>query len=216
MDKKLIKYFTYVLAFLLISSIFISKTNAFTTNPSSRELTPGDSIDIQVLAAPQTGESGIELDIQISGMTVTGFTASNGWLVSQGTCVGDVSFTTNSVCHLYGDTEAITEGQLLGTITGTVGASGTVVIDRGATEYATASEARTVTGTAATFTIAASGGTTTGGGSTAGGATVLPNTAGGTSSISDYFYLILGLTFLSLAALTLTFKKKLNENFSII
>ena len=67
--------------FLAFTVARLLSVNAFTTSPANGELAAGSTVDIQILAAPQTDESGIELDIQVSGMTITSFTPSNGWLV---------------------------------------------------------------------------------------------------------------------------------------
>lgn len=190
-----------------------TKAYALSSNPASAEFDPGEIITLELFANPEVNESGIELRLQATGMTITGFTPASGFLISQGLCnERNDSFTATEICHVYGRSEAMTNGQSLGTITARLqNSSGSATLDTTESEYATSDSSRVFLGVLSTLTIIeANENINKDESEGASDDEALPATAL-SDDMNEYLYILISLTFFGLGALTV-FLKKNSEN----
>ncbi len=192
---------TFIIAIALIF-VNISHVNAFTANPNSGTFAPGASINMVLPATPQSGENALEINVQVTNMTITNYTppASSGsvtWVpIADPTCPTFPNFfNATQICYSLAKVSGgnITAGESLGTIAATAGSIGTATVSKVAGNAYVGSSSRADVGQIASFTIATGGST----------GNTLPSTGIGESFL-DQKFLFLGLTFVSLGLLTYT------------
>lgn len=190
---------------LTISMFFVSgfsPVKAFTANPSSGTFAPGASINMNLPAVPQTGENALEINIQVTNMTITNYTppASSGsvtWVpIADPTCPTFPNFfNATQICYSLAKVSGgnITAGESLGTIAATSGSVGTATVSKVAGNAYVGGSSRADVGQIASFTIATGGST----------GNTLPSTGIGEGLLEQKF-LFFGLTFVSLGLLAYT------------
>lgn len=192
--KKIFTALTSVLCLLLLS------TSAFATtaSPASGTYAPGSQRTITINASPQAGENAVTIRLNVTNMTITNFVPATGgaWIGAIAECSGSVYFTSSQVCVSLAKSSDITSGELLGTLTVTMGSAGSAtIVAASGNQYSDGGSNRSVSGTIGTYTLS-SGSTGTPG--------TLPNTSNfkeNTVAIAVSFMLLIGgIAFLSSSA----------------
>ena len=203
-----------IAVFFSIGIFFLSNdVKAFTASPASGTFQPGSTQTIRLVASPpKTNLNVATLRISVTNMTITGYTPPSNVVGATSDCTGGARFTTSLICTSIGSTQAYNQGDDLGTITVEVGSSGTALITKDSgSSYSNISETLAESlGTMGTYSIATTPTTPTpvdnsGGNnnpsptSNTNTPSVLPKTS---SSGSNSLFILIGLTFLSLGALS--------------
>lgn len=184
-----------ILGFIFVFGTFFTiKVNAFTLSPASGTLSGTQQIQIRA-SSSGTDSSAVSIVLNVTGMTVTGYSDAAG-MISIGTCAGDATFTSSSVCVDVAAGDDFTAGQLIGTITVSASGSAATVTAASGSEYEDGTEVSGVLGTY-------NSGTSTGG--------TLPNTS---ISNNNLLPLFLGFFFISLGALTFYAYPELRRRYS--
>lgn len=101
-------------------------------SPSSATYSPSTSHTIALTAEPNgLDQNVVVIRLQAANMTITDYEPpTSGWTVTTADCSGSVYFTTTLVCVTLGKTTDIIDGESLGTVSFTVGSSGTSTLTK--------------------------------------------------------------------------------------
>lgn len=162
MKKQIYSALVFVLT--LLTLIFPLKINAVSVSPNSGSYVPSAQLSINVTAAPTgAGSNAVAIRLSLVNATVVSFTPASGgsWIGATQDCAGPAYFTSTTVCASLAKGSAITAGETLGTLVIQLSSStGTATITKtSGNAYSDGSSTFADTGTAATFTISASGST---------------------------------------------------------
>lgn len=115
---------------LILSVFILSSTSivvfAYTLSPSSGSYNPGSSFTIQVLAQPNgANQNAVTIRLSATNLTITNFVPVTGgsWVGATADCAGSTYFTATTVCTSLAKSTNITAGEVLGTISVTLGST---------------------------------------------------------------------------------------------
>lgn len=194
--------FVTLLAFVF-ATVFTIGVYAYTLSPSTGTYAPGTSFTIQVLAQPNgANQNAVTIRLSATNLTITNFVPVTGgsWVGATADCAGSTYFTATTVCTSLAKSTNITAGEVLGTISVTLGstAGNATFTKTSGSAYSDGVTATPDVGSVASYTITGSSG---GGG--------LPNTAIGDPQ-SNLVIAISGL--LIVLGLGIFFLQKKNTN----
>lgn len=107
-----------------------SSVSAVTLDPASLTgQTVGATITIDILASPSAPASGVELRLQISGGTITGYTPAGGSMLTLPGCAS-IQTSTDICADIAPSSGDINTGDSLGTMTIQIGSGGTATVSK--------------------------------------------------------------------------------------
>lgn len=116
----------------LISLFFVTNVQAINLTPTTGNCVAGNTININITAAPVSTADGVQIALSLSGPGQIQFYTgpiSSSWDPEVPTCSGGTTFTANSVCaDLAKNTGTVTNGESLGTIGLRCTGTGTIMI----------------------------------------------------------------------------------------
>jgi hypothetical protein len=151
--KGLLAWSSACLVFLLA----YGPIQAYNVSPGSGNLTTGTHTFTITAAPPDANQTGVNVHILSSNMTITGYTAPAGgnWIGPAGCAAGNTTYDANTLCFGFAKSSGtITAGESLGTFTAVIGSVTTASLTHGANaEYNDGTTSSPVTGSVANYTI---------------------------------------------------------------